>query len=110
MSNESPDQGKCYDLKRRGRYFIGHWGSDAFGYRCLSFVFVSELLDSSSAIDAQCAQMSSLFGLPSFLKTHPWAIPGTKVDCAIDEPVRGASDTSLSFHLFPKQIFPLPLS
>ena len=33
-------------------------------------------------------------------KTHPWAIPGTKVDYAIDEFVRDACDISLSFHPF----------
>ena len=33
--------------------------------RSLFFTLVSGLLTSSSAIDAQCGQMSSLFGLPS---------------------------------------------
>ena len=41
-----------------------------------------------------------LLDYPYVPKTHPWAIPGTKVDYAIDESVRGACDISLSFQPF----------
>ena len=41
-----------------------------------------------------------LLDYPYVPKTHPWAIPGTKVDYAIDECVRGACDISLSFQPF----------
>jgi hypothetical protein len=111
MSNESPDQGKCYDLKRRARYFIGQVGA-----RTLSAIVVCLLsLSRSFWIRVQRLMRSArkcllFLDYPRVLKIHPWAIAGIKVDCAIDEPVRGASDTSLSFHRFPKQVFPLPLS